>query len=337
MINFNRFKEVVNSNKKFVITTHINPDGDALGSQLALAYFLKRLGKNVHLINHSPTPGNYQFLDEDDLIHQYDKKLDDVILNADVLIAVDFNEITRIKSMVDVFSKSKAYKICIDHHTNPKNFVDEFFCDTEYSASGEIVYELIKRYDKNLIDKRIADAIYTAIMTDTGSFRFERTSPRVHRIIAELLEKGTNPTEIFNKIYNELSIAKLKLLGNGISNIHTAFEGKIAYVIITREMLKESEANEEDVDGFVNFCLTIKSAQIGILFFELKDGIKASLRSKDTFAVSQLAEKFGGGGHINAAGIRFYDKKLDEVIAILLDQAEKDLIEFEKRGTNVKV
>lgn len=337
MIDFNRFKEVIDNNKKFVITTHINPDGDALGSQLALAYFLLQLGKYVDLINHSSTPGNYKFLDEDNIIHRYDKKLDEVILNADVLIAVDFNEITRIKSMVDVFGKSKAYKICIDHHTNPKNFVDEFFCDTDYSASGEIVFELIERYDKNLIDKRIADAIYTAIMTDTGSFRFEKTSPRVHRIIAELLEKGTNPTDIFNKIYNELSISKLKLLGSGISNIHTAFNGKIAYIIITREMLCDAEASEEDVDGFVNFCLSIKSAQIGILFFELKDGIKASLRSKDTFAVSQLAEKFGGGGHVNAAGIRFYDKKLDEVITIILEQAEKDLIEFEKRKANVKV
>ncbi|MBM4176346.1 MAG: bifunctional oligoribonuclease/PAP phosphatase NrnA [Ignavibacteria bacterium] len=337
MIDFKKFVEIVNKNSKFVITTHINPDGDALGSQLALAYFLKKLGKEVELINHSQTPGNYKFLNEENLIKQYNKKFDNIILNADALIAVDFNEITRVKSMVDVFQRSKAYKICIDHHTNPKNFVDEFFCDTDYSATGEIIFELIKSYGENLFDKKIADALYTAIMTDTGSFRFERTSPKVHRIIAELLEMGTNPTEIYNKIYNELSTAKLKLLGSGISNIQSNSDGSISYMVITQEMLKSAEANEEDVDGFVNFCLSIKSAKIGILFFELADGVKASLRSRDTFPVSLLAEKFGGGGHINAAGIRFYDKQLDEVIPQLLQQTEKDLTEFEKRGSNAEV
>jgi phosphoesterase RecJ-like protein len=337
MIDFKKFKEIVNNNTKFVLTTHINPDGDAIGSQLALAYFLIKLGKEVKLINHSQTPGNLKFLDEGNLIQQYQSISDDVILNTEVLIAIDFNEIKRVKSMVDIFNQSKAYKICIDHHTNPKNFVDDFFCDTDYSASGEIVYELIKYYDKNLLDKKIADALYAAIMTDTGSFRFERTSPRVHRIIAELIERGTNPTDIFNKIYNELSIAKLKLLGSGISNIETTFDGAIAYMVITQEMMKAADATDDDVDGFVNFCLSLKSAQIGILFFELKDGVKASLRSRDTFAVSQLAQKFGGGGHINAAGIRFYNKKLDEVMLLLLEQAKKDLIEFERRGKNAEV
>ncbi len=337
MIDFAKFKNIIDQYNSFVITTHINPDGDALGSQLALGYFLIKLEKEVELINHSQTPGNYKFLDEDNLIKQYNKNLDGIILNSDVLIAVDFNEITRVKSMVEVFKLSSAYKICIDHHTNPKNFVDEFFCDTGYSATGEIIFELIKSCDENLLDKKIADALYAAIMTDTGSFRFERTSPRVHRIIAELLELGANPNEIFNKIFNELSIAKIKLLGTGISNIETAFNGAIAYMVITQKMLKDAAANEEDVDGFVNFCLSLKSAQIGILFFELKDGVKTSLRSRDTFPVSSLAQKFGGGGHINAAGIRFYDKKLEEIIPLLLDQTEKDLTEFEKRGNNAEV
>jgi phosphoesterase RecJ-like protein len=108
-------------------------------------------------------------------------------------------------------------------------------------------------------------------------------------------------------------------------------------MVITQEMMEAADATDDDVDGFVNFCLSLKSAQIGILFFELKDGVKASLRSRDTFAVSQLAQKFGGGGHINAAGIRFYDKKLDEVMLLLLEQAKKDLIEFERREENAEV
>lgn len=334
MINFNRFKEIIDKHTNFVITSHINPDGDAIGSEIALAYFLRKLSKRVWIINHSRTPSNFLFLDEENLIQKYEPGLDEWILSADVLAAIDFNSISRVKSMIDVFTKSKALKICIDHHSNPQNFVDELFCDTEYSATGEIIYELIQFYNSNLIDKKIADNLYAAIMTDTGSFRFERTTPRVHQIIAELIQKGANPTELFNKIYNELSFEKVRLMGEAIKNIKTDFDGKISYMVIDRKLLKKSDATEEDVDGFVNFCLAIKSVQVGILFFELTDGVKASLRSKNTFAVSRLAEKFGGGGHINAAGIRFSNLKLDEVIPKLLTQTKEDLIEYEKGLSN---
>lgn len=332
MIDYKRILEIINSNNSFVITTHVNPDGDAIGSELALAYFLRKLGKEFLIVNHSPTPDNYLFLDEEKLIHKYNSSFDEQILNADVLIAVDFNTIGRTRSMVEILQKTKAYKIIIDHHRNPQNFVNEIFIDVDAAATGILIYDLIKTYDENLIDKKIADALYTAIMTDTGSFRFERITPEVHLIVAELIKRGTNPTYIYNKVYNEISYEKLKLLGETISNIRLELDGKIAYMVIDRKLLDKYALVEEefDVDGFVNYCLSMKETTVGLLFFELKKGVKVSLRSKGTFPVNELAEKFGGGGHLNAAGIRLDDEKLEEVIPKILHQTTEDLINYER-------
>lgn len=332
MVDYKKILEIINSNNSFIITTHVNPDGDAIGSELALAYFLRKLGKKFLIVNHSPTPDNFLFLDEEKLINKYDSTYDEQILNADVLIAVDFNTVGRSRSMVEIIQKTKAYKIIIDHHRNPQNFVDEFFIDIDAAATGILIYNLIKTYDENLIDKKIADALYTAIMTDTGSFRFERITPEVHLIVAELLKRGTNPTYIYNKVYNEMSFEKLKLLGEAISNIRLELDGKIAYMVIDRMSLEKYELAEEefDVDGFVNYCLSMKESIVGLLFFELKKGVKVSLRSKGTFPVNELAEKFGGGGHLNAAGIRLDDGKLDEVIPKVLQQTTEDLINYER-------
>ncbi len=333
MINYKRIIEIIESHKSFVITTHVNPDGDAIGCELALGYFLKKLNKQFHIINHSPTPENYLFLDDEKLIQKYNPDLDDIITNSEVIIAVDFNTIGRTRSMMEILKKSKAYKIIIDHHRNPQNFVNEIFTDVDAAATGILIYNLIKSYDENLIDKKIADALYTAIMTDTGSFRFERITPDVHLVVADLINRGTNPTFIYNKVYNEMSYEKLLLLGYSIANIKLEMDGKIAYMVIDQKLLEKYVPYEEefDVDGFVNYCLSMKSTKVGILFFELRNGVKVSLRSKETFPVNELAEKFGGGGHLNAAGIRLEGAKLDDVIQKVLAQTIEDLKEYERR------
>lgn len=331
MIDYNRIIEILKSNNTFVITTHVNPDGDAIGSELALAYFLQKLGKKFWIINHSPTPENFIFLDEENLIQKYDANLDEYILNADVLLAVDFNSLGRTRSMMEVLTKSKAYKVIIDHHRNPQNFVNEVFYDIDEPATGNIIYKIIKTYNPDLIDKKTADALYAAIMTDTGSFRFERITPELHLIVADLISRGANPSYIYNKIYNEMSIEKLKLLGESITNINLEADGKIAFMILDRQLIEKYVKTEEefDVDGFVNYCLSLKSVIVGLLFFELKNGVKVSLRSKEKFPVNLLAEKFGGGGHLNAAGIRLDGMKLNEVLPKVIQQTIEDLKQYE--------
>lgn len=331
MINYNRIIEILKSNNSFIITTHVNPDGDAIGSELALAYFLQKLNKKFWIINHSPTPENYLFLDEENLIHKYNPDFDEVILHAEVLIAVDFNTIGRTRSMMEIVEKSKAYKIIIDHHRNPQNFVDEIFYDIDEPATGNIIYKLIKTYNEDFIDKKTADALYTAIMTDTGSFRFERITSEVHLIVADLISRGVNPTYIYNKVYNEMSYEKLKLLGEAISNIKLEANGKIAFMVLDRKLIEKYVESEEefDVDGFANYCLSLKSVIVGLLFFELKNGTKVGLRSKEKFPVNSVAEKFGGGGHLNAAGIRFDGMKLVDVLPKVIKQTIEDLKQYE--------
>lgn len=331
MIDYKRILEILKSNNSFIITTHVNPDGDAIGSELALAYFLQKLGKEFLIINHSPTPENYLFLDEENLINKYNSSFDDKILKADVLIAVDFNTIGRTRSMMEVLEKSNAYKIIIDHHRNPQNFVNEIFYDIDEPATGNIIYKLIKSYNSDFIDKRTAEVLYAAIMTDTGSFRFERITPEVHLIVADLIARGVNPSYIYNKIYNEMSYEKLKLLGEAISKIKLEADGKIAYMILDRNLIEKYVQSEEefDVDGFANYCLSLKSTIVGLLFFELKNGVKVSLRSKEKFPVNSVAEKFGGGGHLNAAGIRFDGMKLNDIFPAVIEQTIKNLKQYE--------
>lgn len=336
MINYNRIIQIINENDSFLLTTHINPDGDAIGSELALYHFLKKLNKNVYIINHSSTPDFLEFLDKEKVIKKYDPSFDELIKSVDVIIAVDFNHIGRIRSMMEIIKQSKAYKILIDHHQDPQNFVNEIFTDTEAAATGILIYKIIENYDKELINKKIAEALYAAIMTDTGSFRFERITSEIHLIVAELIDRGVNPTYVYNKIYNELPIEKLKILGELITKIQLAHENKIAFMVLTNDLIKKYYNNNKEfsVDEFVNFTMMIKSVRVGILFYELPDTIKVSLRSKGTFPVNQVANVFGGGGHINAAGIRFDGAKLYEVINNVISEVINKLENFKGEENN---
>ncbi|MEJ5261383.1 MAG: DHH family phosphoesterase, partial [Ignavibacterium sp.] len=201
MVNFQKLKNIILSNNSFLITTHVNPDADAIGSEIAFYQILKTLGKKSFVINYSETPYNLKFLDKDNVIKQFN--LDDhadLFNKVDVLVALDFNRSDRTVSMKKNFEQSKAIKICIDHHQDPEKFVDYEFIDTDYAATGDIIFSFISETKIVPITKDIAEPIYAAIMTDTGSFRFERTTAKLHRKVATLLEAGVNPTEIYDKI-----------------------------------------------------------------------------------------------------------------------------------------
>ena len=325
MIDFEKFKEVLINNNSFLITTHVNPDADAIGSEIALYFILKDLAKTIYIINYSATPYNLEFLDIENKIEKYDeKKHGELFNNVDVLIAVDYNRSDRIVKMQRNFLQSKKIKICIDHHQDPENFADYFFMDLSYTASGQIIYDLIKKTGIVALNHRIALPIYAAIMTDTGSFRFERTTPLIHKIAAELLEYNVDPTNVFDKIYDQSKFGKIKLLGKALNSLQLYGKtGEVAYMILTREMFNSSKAEEHDTDGFVNFSLSVENVKIGLLFIELNEGFKVSFRSKGQIPVNKLAQEFGGGGHTNAAGLRIYDKNLNDYLLPILDRAEK--------------
>ncbi|MEN3039389.1 MAG: bifunctional oligoribonuclease/PAP phosphatase NrnA [Candidatus Kryptonium sp.] len=336
-LQFDEVKEIIKRSRNFVITTHVNPDGDGLGCELALLYFLERLGKHAAVINVSETPDNYKFLDPENKFLVFDEQNYEhveKILSADAIIICDMNQSHRLKTMEKYVLQSKAIKIIIDHHLETQNFADYYLIDIESPASGEIVYKLIKSFDQFKIDKLIAIGLYTAIMTDTGSFRFPRTDSETHRIVAELLDAGVDPTEIYDKVYEQSSLGRTRLLGKCLSELETMYNGQLGYIVLTQEMLKNYGVKEWETDGFVQSILSVAGIKIAIFLLELKDGVKLSFRSKGNIPINELAKEFGGNGHKNAAGARLYNVSIQEVLKQVLEKAEKYAY-FEEKQTEV--
>jgi phosphoesterase RecJ-like protein len=316
------FRELVDENKKFVLTTHVNPDADGLGSELALNRYLKKLGKDSIILNHSETPTNHKFLDYDSEIKKFEPEKDvHFVQDADVLVALDMNNPSRLRSLEKSFCESKAKKVIIDHHLEAHDFVDFKLVDLDSPATGEIVYKCLMAYDPHLLDKGIAEALYAAMMTDTGSFRFPRTDGELHRIIAHLLDLGVDPTYVYNNLYEQNSIGRMRLLGEVLYNIQLAYGGKLSYFSVTQGQLNREQVVPDETEQFVNYAGAIAGVIVAIFFMELPDGVKISFRSKGDVPINELAKLYGGGGHKNAAGARVYNVKLDDIIPRVLKDA----------------
>ncbi len=332
MHNFNKLLSIFKSNKTFLITSHVNPDADAIGSELAIAGILDQLGKKYFILNTSSTPYTLQFLDSNNIVTKFEEDNHAEIFNEiDVAVFLDLNSLNRTVRMEKYFRNFNGIKVCIDHHTNPEEFADLQIIDESKSSTGELIFDFINATEEIKFTKEIAVAIYSAIMTDTGSFRFSKTTPELHRKIAKLLEFGLQPEVVYDQIYNQYEFSRVKLLGEGLHSISISDSGEISYMVITQDSLKTSGGIESDVDGFVNFALTTKGVKIGILFFELSDGIKISFRSIDNIPVSKLAEEFGGGGHLNASGTRLHNVSLNEIMPKVLAAADNILKDYKKR------
>ncbi len=309
-----------------ILTTHVNPDGDAIGSELGLARALRAAGKRVAILNHNETPDPYRWLDPGREIVRFSSERDaERILAADVIIILDANQPDRLRSLEQDVRRSKARKIVIDHHLEPAPFADHYLIDEEATSTGELVYRLIERMGTIPMDKSIAEPLYAAIMTDTGSFRFPRTDPDVHRIIAHLLECGADPTHAFVEIYETWTPNRMRLLGEVLDSMKTAYDGKLAYVVCTQEMFRQTGTTVVETDNFTNYPMSIRGVKVGILFNELPDGVKVSFRSKGLLPINELAKEFGGNGHLNAAGARLFNVRLHEVIPVVVEKAGKYL------------
>ncbi|MBI3124752.1 MAG: bifunctional oligoribonuclease/PAP phosphatase NrnA [Ignavibacteriales bacterium] len=323
---FIELKKIIEANNSFLLMTHVNPDPDALGSELAFYSVLKKLGKQVRVVNHSATPYNLEFMDEGKIIEKFDaEKHSELFAQTDVCVILDLNNAARVVKMESGLRSFKGLKVCIDHHQDPEDIFDLIVGGTEYSATGEILFRFIKETKIAEMDNFIANQLYVAIMTDTGSFRFERTTPEVHRMIAELISYGINPPEVYDKVYNQFNFGRVRLLGEALSTMQLDSTKQIAYMVVTKEMLEKNGTSEADVDGFVNYCLTIAGVEIGILFYELKDGIKISFRSKGEIAVNKLAAEFNGGGHRNASGSRLFNVTIDSIKEKVITATQKYL------------
>jgi phosphoesterase RecJ-like protein len=326
MTTLNTIANILSTRSTFVLTTHTNPDGDAIGSVAALAFALREAGKTATVINHSPTPAVYDFLDPERTIRVFDPARDREILRlADVILVLDTSQPERLRSMAADLLASPAVKICIDHHLDPDGFADHALLDTDATSTGELVYRLLRAWTGERLSPPVATALYTAIMTDTGGFRYPRVDPEIFRISAHLIECGADPVQCYTRVYERWTGGRIRLLGAMLAGLRTTAGGAIASVTITRQMLADSGTTEEDTDNFTTFPMSIGGVRIGILFLELNDGVKMSLRSRDAIPVNLLAREFGGNGHLNAAGALVSPADLSDLEARVLDAAAKYL------------
>ncbi len=323
---------LINNNQEFILTSHVNPDGDSIGSEIALQLYLKSLGKNAGILNYSPTPDNYTFLDKERVIEQFNEaRHKDKILNADVIFILDTNEFQRVRTLAPYIQASKAKKILIDHHLgfNPEQF-DEYIVDTDSPATGEMLYRFFKEIEasdggKKVITRDMALALYTAIMTDTGSFKFNRTDEETHTIIADLLTYGLDPYEIYSEVYNKATIGRLHLLGRFLNNVNMMYDGKLAYSIVLQKDFEETSTDEYAIEGFSSHLMSLETVELGIVMTQTQRGVKLSFRSKDKVFSNELAKEFEGGGHKNASGAFVVGGDIKKLEKEVTEKAEKYL------------
>lgn len=319
---FKQLLDIFNQKQSFVITSHVNPDADAIGSEVALALFLQNKGKKVTIINQSETPDNLFFLTKLFPVKTYNGSLDHHILNAECFIVVDTNSTKRFSAMAETVQKSKAIKICIDHHLEQEPFADLYVVDIEVPATSELLYRFFISENSNSITKSIADALYAGIMTDTGSFKFPKTDSETHIITADLLKRGVDPYVIFQEIYENGEINKIHLLGKSLERIELHHNGLIASMVLPRTIFTETKTQESDVDNLTQYVLSIKNVVVGLVFVELADGVKVSFRSKGNIAINEVAKHFGGGGHKNASGARLKNISLQDAVQSVIEKTK---------------
>ena len=300
--------------KKIAIIPHRSPDGDAMGSTLALYHFLLKLNHKAVVISPNDFPNFLAWLpgSETVLIYENDRENCTKILNeAELVFTLDFNALHRTGEMEQVLNKLSAPMIMVDHHQKPDSYATVTYSDTAIGSTCEMIYDLISFLDKKaLLDKTIATCIYTGIATDSGSFRFPSTTSTTHRIVAELIDLGIDNSEIHNLLFDDNSANRLQLLGRALQNIKVYPEYKTSYITLSQKELDEFHYQKGDTEGVVNYGLTIKGINFAAIFIEHKDEniIKISFRSQGSFDVNQFArEHFNGGGHINAAGGKSYE------------------------------
>ncbi len=323
-------RKFLNPENKIVIITHYNPDGDAIGSTLGLKHFLKAKGVDAEVVVPNDFPKFLKWMPEAKKITIADykrKKAADLIFEADVIFILDFNASHRAGNLVGPWiEKSKATKILIDHHQQPEDF-DFVYSDTKIPASSQMIYHFIEALgEENFVNEDISNCLYTGIMTDTGGFRFRSTSATTHRIIANLIEKGADPATITSNTWDTNTVSRLHLLSLILSRIEIVKDGKVAILWLKRNELKEFGFEKGDTEGFVNYGLSILGTKMAVFFMEdlYEDFIKISFRSKDEVDVNQFARKyFHGGGHINAAGGKYF-KNIEETIEDFKEKIEEE-------------
>lgn len=303
-----KIKVLLSEKKKIVITTHYNPDGDAMGSSLGLYHYLKSKKHNVCVITPNIWPSFLDWMPGADHCLAGDnhlKKAARIIEEADIIFSLDYNSLKRTNELAEIIGDAKGIKIMIDHHIQPDGYANFTYSDIAASSTCEMIYEFIKVLDENVtISKECAECLYTGIMTDTGSFKYSSTTSKTHLVVADLIQQGAKNTYIHHKLFDTNTYERMRLLGFCLSEKLTILNDyRTAFIALTSAELESFNYKKGDTEGIVNYALSIGEINFSAIFIERDDEIKISFRSKGSFDVNSFARNhFEGGGHHNAAG-----------------------------------
>lgn len=310
--------QAINNSSNVVVVAHVAPDGDAVGSSLALSGVLRKMGKKVNVVMPDALPRSIMFLQGASDINIFKNNPEEcatIIANADTIFCLDFNEPKRVDLMQSALLEAKAYKVMIDHHMYPADFCNLVISYPLISSTSLLVYKVLSQLGYNhLIEKPEAEAVYTGMMTDTGNFSYNSNDSDIYVAISQLLTRGIDKDEIYKIVCNTSSLDKLKLNSYAISEKMEIIDGKVAIITLSRAELNRYSYQKGDTEGLVNQPLGIEGVNISIFYREESDYVKVSLRSVGDHAVNIIAsELYNGGGHKNASGGEFFGTMSDAV------------------------
>jgi phosphoesterase RecJ-like protein len=302
-IDWQPLRKLIESHQRFVLTSHIRPDADAIGSEMGLAAMLELLGKDVRIINPSATPDHLKFLDPEGRIQKLGEDVKaEAARDTDVHIVLDTGAWQQLADFRKVLESTEAKKVVIDHHVSSDDLGAIEFKDVTASATGVLIVELA-RFLEVTPPPTMADSLFCAIATDTGWFRFSNTDSRTLHTAAELVEWGVEPNRLYQQLYERSSLARLKLHGIVLNRVAVSEDGRVAHTYVMQKDFKDTGTHPSDTEDLVNGCLTIEGAECAFIIVEQISGqMKVSFRSRTDLDVAAIAEQFGGGGHKKASG-----------------------------------
>lgn len=322
MNNLKSISEIIKKNNKFLIVSHVNPDGDSIGSQLAMVKFLENIGKKVSILNNSFVPDIYRFLPGSSKIKTSVSDSE----KFDVGLMLDASDESRLGEIEKEAIKKAPLVINIDHHASNNRFGEVYYLDQDAAATAIIIYKLIK-LSGSVIDSDMANCLYVGISSDTGSFQFSNTNSEVHEIAADLIKLGASPCRIYGETHEIFNVPTIKLLGLAMLSLQMNGSGEIAWIKLRQKDFSMACAKPYETEGFINYLQMIKGVRAALFFREIIDKnnnilIKVSFRSKEGIDVHKIAGVFGGGGHSQAAGCAI-EGDMDSVIKRVVSEVEK--------------
>jgi phosphoesterase RecJ-like protein len=318
-IDWTPLADLIETHDRFLVTTHVRPDGDALGSEVGMAGLLRQRGKDVLVVNSSPTPPRYDFLDErGTLFRQIHQSIQaDELADREVAVILDLSTWNQLGEMAGPIRAFTGPRVVIDHHVSQDDLGAVFLKDSGAEASGMLVADAIRSLGGSFTPE-VATGLLTAIAMDTGWFRHSNTRPRTLRVVAELIEAGAQINTIYRNLFERNTLGRLRLLGETLVDLHIGFEGKVAYALITLENMANAGAIPPDTEDLIDYVISVNGASVGLLFIEqARGGVKVSFRSRNGLDCSQLAGSLGGGGHRAAAGVTLAESMTDSVPLVL--------------------